>query len=226
MGRQPWDNYWNKFKKPGEFSFRRPEINRWALISILLTVTVAALVYFNVKTGSYIKILEKNKTELLSNLTLCYSERESLTSDLEACNSNLESKSSALMKCQGEKNELDKSLDECETDYELMRDSYNDCKDELDEFKDFLDDNNLDNIDELRDKWDDMKSDLSDCQSNLSNCQNDLDTCETDYEELLANYASDYCCLLNQTSGNITSYKIDDNRVVCTNSTNDTTLTC
>ena len=226
-----WDDYWKKFKvRETRFEF---EVNRWILISLLLVIAVIALAYFNIRTGSYLRLVEKNTTEILNNLSLCYSEKESLALDLETCNSNLESKSLALTNCQREKNRISESLSECEDDldsckddYKLIEESYDTCKDDLEEFEDFLDDNNLDDVDDLRDKWRDMKSDLSDCQNDLSSCQDDLGDCNNNYTDLLNNYAKGYCCLLNQTFGNITSYRVSDNKVVCTNSTSDTALVC
>ena len=217
-----WDDYWRKFRS-GERGVRRlelPGINRWFLLSILIIIGTVLIAYIGIKTGSYIEVLERNRTELLMNLTNCQNQLTILTDSLTTCNNNLESKSQALESCQQEKSTLSDSLDSCKEDLDVCKEDYDDLEIDYKECKDDLDD---------------YKKDLKTCKSDLSDCKDDLNSCNDNYDSLNSafgtvkeNYAKDYCCLLNQTQGNITSWKYDSTskKIVCTNSTSDNALTC
>ena len=232
MTERKWKDYWERYKTsssgqrksetstPKPLEITLPSFNRQLVLMVLLIGAVIVLSFLNLKTGNYLKILENDKSALEKELALCKNQTQNITYDLSVCNENLES-------CEEDLTAKVDQLDECESRRDELDDSLSSCKQDLDELKD--DYRNIErDYNKLEEKYKDCKDDLDDCNDELDSCKDDLDSCESDYDTMKANYAKDYCCLLNQTqgNGNITSWRIEDNKVVCTNSTSDTSLSC
>lgn len=145
-------------------------INKPLIVSLILIITIAILSYFNYTTGSYVKVLETNRTDLESRLKTCKDQKLFFSSSLDACNTNLDTcndnlstKSTSLTKCENEKKSTSDSLTNCNNDL-------NSCENVKDVYG-----------------------------NDLNNCNDDLDNCNDDKSTLRNNYAKDYCCLLNKT---------------------------
>lgn len=222
-----YTDYWKKFSgestKRMNFNFLRSgsdsssvlsfkfNFDKWIVFSILLFMTIGILLYTNYTTGNYVKILESNNTELESKLNDCIHENLNLTnmvnglnSSLNMCNEDLDNKIHILNTCQNEKNE-------CQSEKISLDASLSNCKDD---------------VDECKSEYAILRSDYDDCKDDLNDCKDENKSCDNDYNNMKINYAKDYCCLLNQTQGGITSYRVESNRIICTNSTSDVQLSC
>lgn len=240
--KKPWENKYRhayrpqaSFKpkiKPSTNSVKMPRIgipnilNKTCLLLIAFCVVLFVLLYLNVSTGSYISILEGNKTSLQNKIKACDDEKSTLNSDLGICNENLAGKTSALTICENEKNSFSSSasscnnkLNTCEKDRTNYKSDYTVCKNDIRDFEDFLDDEDLDNLRDLEDYIDDLKNDEDGCQDDLDDCQDDKDNLQNNYDSMKTNYAKDYCCLLNKTH-----YTISSNKITC--GTSGTAITC
>ncbi|MCX6822305.1 MAG: hypothetical protein NTW30_06030 [Candidatus Aenigmarchaeota archaeon] len=160
-------------------NYNKPSINKPLIISLILITTIAILCYFNYSTGSYVKILETNKTDMENHLKTCKDQNQFLFSSLNASNTNLDTcnnalstKSTSLIKCENEKKSASDSLSSCNND--------------------------LNSCENVRNAY----------SSDLDACGNDLDNCNDDKSDLRDNYARDYCCLLNKTHYTISSNDI------------------
>ncbi len=222
MAEKRWDDYWKRYNKGTSYSPKPVKTfsavsgenllrNRWIWLSVFVLVATLAIVYVGFQTGNYIRVLEMNKTRIQLRLDECMERVNSLTDSLTTCNSNLDSKSQALERCIEQR--------------ESYRSDYRSCLDRLNEKSSALA--------SLEDDYNECKDDLSDCKDDLSDCRHDLNsyktkynTCKDDLNTTKYNYAKDYCCLLNETWGNITSWRFESGKVICTNSTNDTQLVC
>jgi hypothetical protein len=170
-GKNSWSTGYNRWNIPN--------INKSLIISLILIIIIGILSYLNFTTGSYVKILEVNKTSLENQLKTCSNQTQCLTANLtacsinlETCNDNLSSKSISLINCENEKNSVSDSLSNCNSDLnrcESSRNSYS---------------------------------------SDLDACGNDLDNCRDDKVDLRNNYAKDYCCLMNKTHYSISNNDI------------------
>ncbi|MDI6826214.1 MAG: hypothetical protein QMD36_03410 [Candidatus Aenigmarchaeota archaeon] len=209
--KNPWKTDFSKKYSWNGSSLKIP-INKSLFITLILIIVIGFLSYINYTTSNYVAILEINKTSLENHLSTCKNEIQSLSSDLNTCNTNfgicresLSNRTLSLNKCENEKSSLDSALSTCNDNLEV-------CEDDLNDFYHFLNERNLDDLNDLRYYISDLKNDKSDCESSLSACNNDKNT-------LISNYAKDYCCSLNKTH-----YTVSNNRVIC--GASGTALTC
>lgn len=259
MAERRWrTNYGNRYapKKPLEERIKIPKTGITLLILLILVIVVGALGYYSYTTGSYLGILQENRTVLEEQLTGCNEELNTLSSDLSTCNENLTGMTTSLDECESEGTRLSSSLETCEGSLGVTEEDYNkceldrkDCEIELEDFGDFLDDKDLDNLLDLDDFIDNLEDDLSDCDddrddwtskyntcnSDLSAWKNDYKTLEGTYNTTLNDYANYYCCFYNEIYGNVTHYNItaegmpliSGGEPVCTDVTNGTiALSC
>jgi hypothetical protein len=170
-GKNSWSTGYNRWSIPN--------INKSLIISLILIIVIGILSYLNFATGSYIKILEVNKTSLESQLKSCNNQTQCLTANLSACNTN-------LVTCNGNLASKAISLTNCENEKNSVSDSLYDCN------------NDLNSCENSRDTYND----------DLNACSDDLETCNNAKSTLRNNYAKDYCCLLNKTHYTISNNKI------------------
>jgi len=221
-----WDNRINQWKTDYGHDYRLgiPSVNRTFLIFLILLISIGILSYFNFSTGNYAAILEKNITTIKNDLSTCKNQTKILSSDLTTCNADLDtcdedlsSKSSLLTECVDDKRSFSDSLSTCEDDL-------NDCENSVKSFRDFCSEEGFDSLDDLINYINDLREGESECEDDLDECRDEKSNCQNNYDTLKENYAEDYCCLLNQTEGDITHYSISNNEINC--GTSGTALTC
>ena len=231
----------DKYKQEKTFNFKPerafkpnlniPRISRSVLIPLVLVVMILVLAYFNFSTGSYISVLEEDKSTFQSQLDTCDTEKQTISSDLSSCNTELDTcntglsgKTSSLSTCESERTSCLDDLDLCEDDIGDLKL----CESDLEDFTDICDRYNRDDpedledyIEALRDDTDDLENDKDELQDDLSDCNSDKSSLQSNYDTLKGNYAKNKCCPLN-----IFYYRIVSNNVDCTNNTADTHITC
>jgi uncharacterized protein HemX len=177
-----WTGYRRNYSYGDSFIKRLlSTINVWVLVAILLIVAVG-LTGYSIKTGGYVKILERNVTSLQDQLKACSEQTEITNTDLETCNSNLQNKITALTTCQNKQSDLGDSLSECQNDLNICGADY----------------------DALQEDYDSLQEKLDGCKSDLSN----MSIWESKYNSMSVNYAGDKCCPLNNTYYTISNNQV------------------
>lgn len=198
-----WSDYWRSYSYRDSFIKRLlSRINVWILIAILL-IGVVGLTGYSVKTGNYVKVLEKNVTSLQEQLEICAEQTEITSTDLETCNANLQSKITALAVCQNQQSTLGDSLSECQNNLNTCEADY----------------------DTLQADYDDLQDNLNKCKSDLSTRTSEKNSLQNNYNAMKSNYINDYvkyyCCEhFKVENTTYTYYKFDNNDITCYNTTN------
>jgi hypothetical protein len=193
-----WKNYWAMYSSSNPLSRL---MNVWVLVTVLILLVIG-LTGVSIKTGNYVKVLEANITSLQSDLANCVNAKNQYTSDLETCNANLQNKVSSLTNCQTERNNLSEKLNICTKDLTKCEDRY----------------------DELNAKFQKKSDDLDKCIDDLRKANNDKNSLQASFDQLKANYISDYvggyCCLkFKNTNTSKTYYILANNDITCFNTT-------
>ncbi len=111
-----WNNYWRGYNR---FSFFQFSFNWKVVIAVLVVISVVALSVVGYKTGSYIKTLEQNKTNLESEIA-------NTSTALNSCIENLEIKTASSNSCQKQLSTTGDSLSSCQNELNMCQSDYDD----------------------------------------------------------------------------------------------------